>query len=176
MNKTIIDYTNFESHLSNVSIDYIDSINKISAIKKILEFINEYGEEKFLYHADKIHVNDLETLIHFIMKYGENNLMPYFSIYKDEIINLSFNILDTFISEYGLEYIGDCNRLYQGKYTDEVEFAEQYLREDVDSLYHYANEYLHYHLDIDINWKDTADSLFNEHFVFLNGYVFGDDC
>jgi hypothetical protein len=174
MNQTI-DYTNFEQTLSKDSIEYLDRINVISAIKKAIVFINEYSEEKFLEYADVNNTNDLKVLIHFILQYGENNIDLYFSKYNKESVYVSFDILDTFISQYGLEYIQDCTRLYQGKYTNEIEFAKQYLREDVDSLYHYANEYLHYYLDIDINWKDTSDNLFNEDFVFLNGYVFSND-
>jgi len=176
MNQTIIDYTNFDKILSKESIEYLDRINIISAIKEAIVFINEYGEEKFLQYADVNNTEDLKVLIHFILKYGETNIDSYFAKYNKESVYVSFDILDTFITEYGLEYVSDCNRLYQGKYTDEVEFAKQYLKEDVDRLYSFVNENLDYYLNVDINWKDTADNLFNEDFVFLNGYIFRDDC
>ena len=83
-------------------------------------------------------VYDAELALEFIEEYGEEKFQEYYEDYQKAIEDFNLDIVNAFIEVFYLESIGNIEESYQGQMTG-AEFAEQiasdygYIRGDLPS-------------------------------------------
>ena len=83
-------------------------------------------------------VYDAELALEFIEEYGEEKFQEYYEDYQKAIEDFNLDIVNAFIEVFYLESIGNIEESYQGQMTG-AEFAEQiasdcgYVRGDLPS-------------------------------------------
>jgi hypothetical protein len=106
----------------------------------ILEFIDEHNEEAFVEH----YVDYVEA--------GEAN---------------GYNVVDAFVSEFGIEDVRFVEEAFVGGYRSEADFAEEFY-----------NEQYNIPCELVVDWQQTWDSNLYYDFTFVagdgyqDGYVF----
>ena len=83
-------------------------------------------------------VYDAELALEFIEEYGEEKFQEYYEDYQKAIEDFNLDIVNAFIEVFYIESIGNIEESYQGEMTG-AEFAEQiasdygYIRGDLPS-------------------------------------------
>ena len=70
-------------------------------------------------------VYDAELALEFIEEYGEEKFQEYYEDYQKAIEDFNLDIVNAFIEVFYIESIGNINESYQGEYNSGAEFAEQ---------------------------------------------------
>ena len=70
-------------------------------------------------------VYDAELALEFIEEYGEEKFQEYYEDYQKAIEDFNLDIVNAFIEVFHIESIGNIEESYQGQYNSGAEFAEQ---------------------------------------------------
>ena len=70
-------------------------------------------------------VYDAELALEFIEEYGEEKFQEYYEDYQKAIEDFNLDIVNAFIEVFYIESIGNIEESYQGQYNSGAEFAEQ---------------------------------------------------
>jgi hypothetical protein len=132
---------NYKETLKAETVEYIDELLEDNyELTDILEFIDEHNEEAFVEH----YVDYVEA--------GEAN---------------GYNVVDAFVSEFGIEDVRFVEEAFVGGYRSEADFAEEFY-----------NEQYNIPCELVVDWQQTWDSNLYYDFTFVagdgyqDGYVF----
>ena len=104
----------------------------------------------------------LDDIVEFIEENGNDNFVEYYEEYCENGENYSYDAVDAFVDEFGIECIAHFTDAYYGQYDSEEEFAEQFTG-DV-----YGEPPAH----LVVDWTATWESNLRYDFSFNDGYVF----
>ena len=131
----------YKEFLQADTVEYIDGLLEDNyELTDILEFIDEHNEEAFVEH----YVDYVEA--------GETN---------------GYNVVDAFVSEFGIEDVAYAGEAFVGGYRSEADFAEEFY-----------NEQYNIPCELVVDWQQTWDSNLYYDFTFVagdgyqDGYVF----
>lgn len=107
----------------------------------------------------------LEGILEFIEEHSENDFREYYEIYVSKGEDFSYEAVDAFIAEFGIQCLESFNDSYQGEWESKADYAREY----VDSTYTFdLPDFL------EIDWEKTFENLdvvYSEGFV-SSGFVF----
>lgn len=119
------------------------------------EFVTQLVEENYC----------KEDIYEFFEKYGEYKTIQYYETYVEYGESHSYEAVDAFIEEIGLDYINNFEDAYQGYgYSSKGEYAKQYVTDC------YSIELPEF---LEIDWESTFDNLdciYSDGFVFSNNF------
>ena len=108
--------------------------------------------------AENYHLDDM---IDFINQYGADNFYNLYEDYVKTSEDHSYEVVDVFIEEFGIQYINKFEDAYRGQWDSKAEYAEHYVTDcysvDLPSF-------------VKVDWDATFDNM-NEVFT-QDGYVF----
>jgi hypothetical protein len=104
----------------------------------------------------------VDDMIAFIEEHGNDNFIQYYEEYCKQGEDYSYDAVDAFVDEFGMECIEHFTDAYYGEYDSEEQFAEQFT---VDV---YGEPAVH----LVVDWSATWESNLRYDFTFNNGYVF----
>lgn len=116
--------------------------------------IDELKEENF-YEGD---------MIDFIQTYGNDAFLEYYEEYVQCGEDYSYEAVDAFVDEFGIECIAHFTDAYYGQYDSEEQFAEQFVGDC------YPNSLQD--LPVVIDWTATWETNLRYDFSFVDGFVF----
>jgi len=135
----VLDYSNLTSE------NYTQFLSE-----SIVEKIDSYLEENFY----------IDDMIEFIQEYGDTAFCNHYDEYVEAGESNSYEAVDAFIEEFGVDYLGGFEDSYRGEWSSKGDYAEDF----VSSCYC---------LDIpgfvEVDWENTFDNL---DCVYSNGFVF----
>jgi N-methylhydantoinase B/oxoprolinase/acetone carboxylase alpha subunit len=105
-----------------------------------------------------------EDMIAFIEEFGNDNFLAYYEEYVSNGEEYSYDAVDAFVDEFGIECVAYFTDAYYGQYDNEEEFAEQYTS-DVYALN--LND-----TPVVVDWTATWNANLQYDFAFNDGYVF----
>lgn len=120
----------------------------------VQEKINQLKEENF-YEGD---------MIEFIQTYGNDAFLEYYEEYVQNGEDYSYDAVDAFVDEFGIECIAHFTDAYYGQYDSEEQFAQQF----VDDCYPNSLQ----DMPVVIDWSATWNCNLRYDFSFNDGYVF----
>ena len=101
-----------------------------------------------------------EDIYDFIEEQGEDNFVSYYEDYCEFGESHSYDAVDAFVAEFGIQSIAGFEDAYRGEYSSKADYAEQFVSDC-------------YCLDIpgfvEIDWEATFD---NMDCVYYDGFVF----
>ena len=106
----------------------------------------------------------LDDMIEFIQENGEENFLEFYEEYVQCGEDYSYDAVEAFVGEFGIECIANFTDAYYGQYDSEEQFAEQF----VGDCYHNQLQ----DLPIVIDWTATWESNLRYDFSFADGFVF----
>ena len=106
----------------------------------------------------------LDDMLDFINEHGDDNFVQYYDDYVEHGESHSYDAVDAFIEEFGIQEVERFKDAYYGQFDSEEQFAQQY----VDDMY--PNNL--WDLPVVIDWTATWESNLYHDFAFNNGYVF----
>lgn len=109
--------------------------------------------------ADNYYLNDM---IDFINEHGAANFYNHYDEYVDTAEDYSYSAVNAFVDEFGIECVQYFQDAYQGEYSSEEQFAEQF----VNDIYGEVPAYLV------VDWTATWEQNLQYDFVINNGFVF----
>jgi hypothetical protein len=104
-----------------------------------------------------------EDIYAFIEQYGEDALESCYEDYCELGEQSSYEAVDAFCSEFGVENIGNFEDAYYGEYETPEIFVENYVNETSTVA---IPDYLV------IDWEATWTSNFQYDFSFVDGFIF----
>lgn len=116
--------------------------------------IDELKEENF-YEGD---------MIEFIQTYGNDAFLEYYEEYVQSGEDYSYEAVDAFVDEFGIECIAHFTDAYYGQYDSEEQFAEQFVGDCYTSNLQ--------DLPVVIDWTATWETNLRYDFSFVDGFVF----
>ena len=116
--------------------------------------IDELKEENY-YEGD---------MIAFIEEHGNDAFVEHYEEYVQCGEDYSYEAVDAFVDEFGIECIGHFTDAYYGEYDSEEQFAEQFVS---DCYPINLND-----TPIVIDWSATWNSNLRYDFSFADGFVF----
>jgi len=135
----VLDYSNLTSE------NYTQFLSE-----SIVEKIDSYLEENFY----------IDDMIEFIQEHGDTAFCNHYDEYVEAGESNSYEAVDAFIEEFGVDYLGGFEDSYRGEWSSKGDYAEDF----VSSCYC---------LDIpgfvEVDWENTFDNL---DCVYSNGFVF----
>lgn len=120
----------------------------------VQEKIDQLKEDNF-YEGD---------MIDFIQIYGNDAFLAFYEEYVHYGEDYSYEAVDAFIDEFGIDGIANFCNAYYGEYDSEEEFAEQYV---VD-VYNFNQD----DCPAIVDWTKTWNINLQYDFAFNDGYVF----
>ena len=126
----------------------------ISMPEDVQAKIDELKEENY-YEGD---------MIAFIEEHGNDNFLEFYEEYVQCGEDYSYDAVEAFVGEFGIECIANFTDAYYGQYDSEEQFAEQF----VGDCYHNQLQ----DLPIVIDWTATWESNLSYDFHFVDGFVF----
>ena len=120
----------------------------------VQEKINELKEDNH-YEGD---------MIEFIQVYGNDNFLAYYEDYVKYGEDYSYEAVDAFVDEFGIDAIANFCDAYFGQYDSEEQFAQEYVAE------HYISNLDD--LPVVIDWEKTWNCNLRYDFSFNDGYIF----
>ncbi len=102
----------------------------------------------------------VDDIYEFIAEYGESNFVEHYENYVQFGESHSYEAVDIFIDEFGIDNIQSFEDAYRGVWESKADYAENYVT-DCHSIE------LPGFLEID--WENTFDNL---DCVYSNGFVF----
>mgnify|MGYP003347902755 CR=1 FL=1 len=122
---------NYKETLKPETVEFIDGLLEDNyALDDILEFIDENSEEDFV---------------------------TYYEEYVEQGEKVGYEVVDSFISEFGINNVEHCEEAFQGCYDSEAEFAEEFYTEQ----YSIPDELV-------IDWQATWDSMLRFDFTLVS--------
>lgn len=98
----------------------------------------------------------------FIEEHGEDNFVKFYEEYVELGENGSYESVDAFVEEFGLENLGSFEDAYFGVYDSPKDFAEQFVTDcyslDLPSF-------------VEVDWGATWENI-SWDFTFNNGFIF----
>lgn len=137
--KETVDYTNLTNE------NYKQWLNQTTVDK-----IEYYLEENFY----------LDDIIEFIQEHGDVAFYDHYDEYVDAGEQYSYDAVDTFIEEFGVDNLGSFMDAYYGEWQSKADYAENYVTDC------YSIELPGF---LEIDWENTFDNL---ECVYSNGFVF----
>ena len=110
---------------------------------------------------DSFHLDDM---LDFINEHGDDNFIKYYDDYVEHGESHSYDAVDAFIEEFGIQEVERFEDAYYGQYDSEEQFAEQYVGEMCTSNL--------YDLPVVIDWTATWERNLYYDFAFNDGFVF----
>jgi N-methylhydantoinase B/oxoprolinase/acetone carboxylase alpha subunit len=106
----------------------------------------------------------LDDIVEFIEENGNDNFVEYYEEYCENGENYSYDAVDAFVDEFGIECIAHFTDAYYGEYDSEEQFAEQFCTDC-------------YPINLDdtpivVDWTATWNCNLRYDFSFNGGYVF----
>ena len=102
-----------------------------------------------------------EDIYDFIEEKGEDNLVNYYEDYCELGEEYSYDAVDAFVAEFGIQSIAGFEDAYRGEYSSKADYAELYVTDC------YTTDLPGF---VEVDWEATFD---NMDFVFTdNGFVF----
>ena len=135
----VLDYSNLTSE------NYTQFLSE-----SIVEKIDSYLEENFY----------IDDMIAFIQEYGDTAFCNHYDEYVEAGESNSYEAVDAFIEEFGVDYLGGFEDAYRGEWSSKGDYAEEY----VSSCYS-----VDFPGFVEIDWENTFDNL---DCVYSNGFVF----
>ena len=120
----------------------------------VQEKINQLKEDNF-YEGD---------MIDFIQVHGNDAFLAHYEDYVTYGESHSYDAVDAFIDEFGIENIESFEDAYYGQYDSEEQFAEQY----VEDVYNFNQD----DCPVVVDWTATWNVNLKYDFTFADGYVF----
>jgi hypothetical protein len=122
------------------------------------QLLNETTVEKIEYYLEEnLYISDI---IDFINKYNEIAFCEHYDEYVDSGEQYSYEAVDAFIEEFGVDNLGGFLDAYRGEWESKADYAENYVTDC-------------YSIDlpgfIEIDWENTFDNL---DCIYVNGFVF----
>ena len=106
----------------------------------------------------------LDDMYEFISEHGNDNFVEYYEEYCENGENYSYDAVDAFVEEFGIECIPHFTDSYYGEYDSEEDFAEQF----VTDVYNFNTE----NTPVIVDWQQTWECNLRYDFAFNSGYVF----
>lgn len=103
-------------------------------------------------------------MIDFIEAFGNDNFIAYYEEYVKYGEEYSYDAVDAFVDEFGIDAIANFCDAFYGEYDSEEQFAEQFVGDC------YAVNLQD--LPVVIDWTATWESNLRYDFAFNNGFVF----
>lgn len=92
----------------------------------------------------------LEEILEFIEEHSENDFREYYETYVSKGEDFSYEAVDAFIAEFGIQCLESFNDSYQGEWESKADYAREY----VDSTYTFdLPDFL------EIDWEKTFENL-----------------
>lgn len=104
----------------------------------------------------------LEDIIEFIDQNNEKDFRDHYEDYVTAGEEYSYEAVDAFVEEFGLDCVSFFTDSYQGEYSSEAEFAEQFHD---DMGYEIPNFVV-------VDWQATWDQNLYYDYSYVNGFVF----
>lgn len=128
---------------------------KECCLQETVDKIDELLEENYA----------LDDMLEFIDTHNEGDFVAYYEEYVRCGEAIGYDAVDAYIKEMGdISYVDNCDEQYQGCYSSEADFAEEFYNEvygDVPSF-------------LVVDWEATWDSSMRYDYTFCDGYVFRD--
>ena len=126
----------------------------ISMPEDVQAKIDELKEENY-YEGD---------MIAFIEEHGNDNFLEFYEEYVQCGEDYSYDAVEAFVGEFGIECIANFTDAYYGQYDSEEQFAEQFVSDC-------------YPINLDdtpivVDWTATWESNLRYDFHFVDGFVF----
>jgi hypothetical protein len=102
-----------------------------------------------------------EDIYDFIEEQGEDNLVNYYEDYCELGEEYSYDAVDAFVAEFGIQSIAGFEDAYRGGYSSKADYAEQYVTDC------YTTDLPGF---VEVDWEatfDNMDCVFTE-----DGFVF----
>jgi len=122
-----------------------------------MDKIKELKEENY-HHPD---------MMVFIAEHGEDAFISYYEEYVNMGESHSYDAVDAFVSNYGVENVASFEDAYQGEYSTFSEFAHSYFD---DMISYRIPDDLHCYFDMEYLEKELEYD-----YTLVNGYVFNDN-
>ena len=106
----------------------------------------------------------IDDIVEFINENGNDNFVEYYEEYVQCGEDYSYDAVDAFVNEFGIECIAHFTDAYYGQYDSEEDFAEQFVT-DVYALN--LND-----TPVVVDWTATWESNLRYDFAFNDGFVF----
>jgi hypothetical protein len=135
------------------TVDYTNLTNenyKQWLVETIVDKIEYYLEENFY----------LDDMIKFIQEHGDTAFYQHYDDYVDGGEQYSYDAVDSFIEEFGVDNLGSFVDAYRGEWESKADYAENYVTDC------YSIELPGF---LEIDWENTFDNL---DCVYSNGFVF----
>jgi hypothetical protein len=113
-----------------------------------VEFIQELLDDNY----------ELTDILEFADAHSEEDLVTYYVDYVDQGERCGFNVVDAFVSEFGIEDVRYVGEAFCGGYRSEADFAEEYY-----------NEQYNIPCELVVDWQQTWNSSLYYDFTFVNG-------
>ena len=103
-------------------------------------------------------------MIAFIEEHGNDNFLEFYEEYVQCGEDYSYDAVEAFVGEFGIECIANFTDAYYGQYDSEEQFAEQFVSDC-------------YPINLDdtpivVDWTATWESNLRYDFHFVDGFVF----
>jgi hypothetical protein len=104
----------------------------------------------------------IDDIVAFIEEHGNDDFVEYYEEYCKQGEDYSYDAVDAFVDEFGIECIEHFTDAYYGQYDSEEDFAEQFTG-DV-----YGEPPTH----LVVDWSATWNCNLRYDFSFNGGYIF----
>lgn len=105
-----------------------------------------------------------EDMFDFINEHGSDNFIAYYEEYVEQGEDFTYDAVDAFVDEFGIECIAHFTDAYYGQYDSEEQFAQQFI----DDCYPNSLQ----DMPVVIDWSATWNCNLRYDFSFADGYVF----
>ncbi|NBV29376.1 hypothetical protein EBS02_10270 [bacterium] len=106
----------------------------------------------------------IDDIVEFINENGNDNFVEYYEEYCENGENYSYDAVDAFVDEFGIECIAHFSDAYYGQYDSEEDFAEQFCAD----MYNFNAD----NTPIVVDWTATWNCNLRYDFSFNGGYIF----
>jgi hypothetical protein len=136
---------------TTMPVTFTDNYKEVFATETV-EKIEELLEDNYC----------LEDILEFIDQNTEEDFRDYYEEYVTAGEDYGYSAVDAFIEEFGLDCVSSFTESYQGEYSSEAQFAEQFCEDmgyEVPSF-------------VIVDWQATFDYNLQYDYSYVNGYVF----
>ena len=119
--------------------------------------------EEFIQQLTEEESYDEQSIYEFISEHGEDDFLKFYEEYVQLGENGSYESVDAFIDEFGLENLSAFDDSYHGEWDSPEDFVESFVNDCFE---------LNLPSFIEIDWTATWERNLKYDFVFNNGFVF----
>lgn len=119
--------------------------------------------EEFIQQLTEEESYDEQSIYEFISEHGEDDFLKFYEEYVQLGENGSYESVDAFIDEFGLENLSAFDDSYHGEWDSPEDFVESFVNDCFE---------LNLPSFIEIDWTATWELNLKYDFVFNNGFVF----